>query len=181
MTLLLNILNNIWFSTYSLYIYSFIDNSQIETYKTLLCISGIYYFIYDSVLEIYLHKRLVYIPHHMFSLVGFYMIQNVIIPYDLLRIYILLLGLLESTSLMVNVRIILKNNKRLSITLDKYFLLYYTLIRCVIYPYYLYYYFENQLLLTCSWSIYLMSLYWTIKWSKNIYKVTHSMKLDKPI
>ena len=109
MTLLLNILNNIWFSTYSLYIYSFIDNSQIETYKTLLCISGIYYFIYDSVLEIYLHKRLVYIPHHMFSLVGFYMIQNVIIPYDLLRIYILLLGLLESTSLMVNVRIILKN------------------------------------------------------------------------
>jgi len=128
----------------------------------------IFYFFLDSFLELFIFKRLLYLPHHILSLIiCFYFLK-----FDQIKAISLIYLLIESTSVIINLREILKNKKLLSKYLDLSFLIYYILIRCIIGPF-LYFKIVNKLNIFTNFSglsILIMSIYWSIIWSRKLLK-----------
>ena len=70
MNICINIFFNFLFILCGLII--FFSKKNIATSKNLICIISILYYTFDSINEIYLEKRLLYIPHHLISVFIFY-------------------------------------------------------------------------------------------------------------
>ena len=127
---------------------------------------SIFYYILDTCLEAFYFKRFMYIPHHIISsIICFYFfslgnINNVS----------LIILLIESTTMIVNIREILKHKKKLSLTTDFIFLIYYFLIRGIIFPYFLQSFFKYKIIYIAAFLIYIMSVIWSFIWAKKLHR-----------
>ena len=70
-------------------------SSNIIYYKNLTCIITISYLFLDCFKEIYLEKRLQYIPHHLVGIFAFYKLYKSNLDIKTLKIFGLLYSLIE--------------------------------------------------------------------------------------
>lgn len=142
-------------------------------YNSIACSISYIYFPLDTLIEIIKHKQYIYIPHHLISLFAAYKIHYTT-DISLINIipYILMYG--ESTSLITNIRQIIKANKMLTTSVDStlwatYMITRNALMTSVIYPH------RQNKILWYSWlSILGMSNIWGYKWLRNIIKYNNS-------
>ena len=122
------------------------------------------YFIEDSLMEVILYKRYIYLPHHIISLVAICSMWNSFPLYDSLLMFFIT----ESSAFITNLRSVLKKRKNLPIHYDKLFFIYYTGTRNMVLPMLIYRYSNYSIIYYSGGLIQLMSLYWTYKWGKSI-------------
>ena len=173
MTIICNIIANIYLIFMGLLI--FISNLRyLFFFKKMLSVTGTLYFLTDTVNEICVHKRYLYIPHHTCAIFGFYIFYYINLDANTIHIYGLSLSIMEYTSLIINIRTVMKNKKMLTLKHDLIMYINYFLIRCLFYPYIIFNYVNDPILYYASTSVLLMSIYWFILWTKTIYyKITH--------
>ena len=125
-----------------------------DIYWLCFIIISIIYYILDTCLEAFKYERYMYIPHHILSTIiciCFFFIGNI-------NNASMIILLIESTTLILNIREILKNKKKLSLTADFMFLIYYALIRCFIAPYFSCSFRSNKIIYFSANLIFLMSI-----------------------
>ena len=133
---------------------------------------SIFYYILDTCIEAFYFKRFMYIPHHIISCFICFFLFSI----GNINNASLILLLIESTTLLVNVREVLKQKKKLSLTTDFIFLLYYALIRCFITPYLTCSFRNNKIIYFAANLIFLMSTIWSFIWAKNLYRRYNKIK-----
>jgi hypothetical protein len=148
----------------------------IQLLNKLSCIITFIYFPYDTYFEFIHYKRYTFIPHHIICVILGYKV------YFLTDIYFIknspiLLVCSEGTSLIVNVRTLLKNKNKLTTTTDISLLILYTYIRnCIITPI-LYNIPEKYKFVWYLWfPILVMSNIWCYLWLINIIKYYNKNK-----
>ncbi len=122
------------------------------------------YFIEDSLIEVILYKRYIYLPHHIISLVAIFSMWNSFPLYDSLLMFFIT----ESSAIITNLRGVLKKRKSLPIHYDKLFFSYYMVTRNIAMPIMIYRYSNYTIINYSGDLIQLMSLYWSYKWGKSI-------------
>jgi hypothetical protein len=122
------------------------------------------YFIEDSLMEVILYKRYIYLPHHIISLVAIFSMWNSFPLYDSLLMFFIT----ESSAIITNLRGVLKKRKSLPIHYDKLFFSYYMVTRNIAMPIMIYRYSNYTIIYYSGGLIQLMSLYWSYKWGKSI-------------
>ena len=122
------------------------------------------YFIEDSLMELILYKRYIYLPHHIISLVAIFSMWNSFPLYDSLLMFFIT----ESSAIITNLRGVLKKRKSLPIHYDKLFFSYYMVTRNIAMPIMIYRYSNYTIIYYSGGLIQLMSLYWSYKWGKSI-------------
>ena len=153
----------------------------IQYYNRTSCCLSTLYFSCDIYNEHATHKRYIYIPHHIFSLIFSYkfFINNEV---SFIRITPLLLLCGEGTSFISNIRLVLKKRKCLTTSIDTIFFVIYTTLRNGVITPILYYNRENNQLIWYSWiSVLCMSNAWGLLWAKSIlryYRKTQEAKLQ---
>ena len=137
-----------------------------DIYWTYFLLVSIFYYTIDSCIEAFYFKRFMYIPHHIISSIicfCFFSLGNI-------NNASLIIFFIESTTLIVNIRDVLKQKKKLPLTTDFIFLLYYLLIRCFISPYKSLAFRSNKIIYFSANLIYLMSGIWSFIWAKKLYR-----------
>ncbi|MBI95825.1 hypothetical protein CL656_01620 [bacterium] len=143
--------------------------NRIQYVNKLSCLMSTIYFPYDSYLEIKKYKRFTFIPHHIIALLisyVFYFTNDI----KIIKSGPILLFCAEGTSLLLNLRIMLKNNNKLTKNIDSTFLFIYLFLRNMIMTPILYTLRYNKLLWYSWLLIFVMSNVWGLKWYKNIIK-----------
>ena len=143
-------------------------NNNVIYYKNLICIITISYFILDCIKEIYLEKRLMYIPHHLVGIFIFYKLYKSNQDIKTLKIFGLLYSLIEFTSALINIRIYLKEGNSLSYKADCILFCFYTLLRLFAFPYLIV--IGDNKMRYCCFTILTMSIYWIYIWSLKLLK-----------
>ena len=152
-----------------LLLYSILQN---KIYWVSFLLISIFYYILDSCVEVFYYKRYIYTLHHIIMIfICSYLYSNN--NYNTKDIAISFL-LIESTTMIINIREILKEKNKLPLFIDFLFLIYYVFIRCIISPYLLNkilkYNFKNNIILPIACHIILlMSFIWSIIWTRNLY------------
>ena len=132
----------------------------------LLKYSTVFYYTTDTVMEIKLYSRYIFIPHHLIAiLIPRHFHEK--IPYN---IVFLEYFLLESSSLITNIRHVLKTKQKLTVELDTLFYMYYILCRILPSPYIIHRLKDEILTYYSSLFLFLMSFCWTLKWTKSIVR-----------
>jgi len=127
---------------------------------------SLFYFTEDTLLEIFVYKRYIYIPHHIIALTSIIKVWNQYPVYETLAI----VAVAESSAFITNIRTVLKNKKKLSLTTDKLFYVYYNCARNIAMPIIIYRCSNYHILYYSGWLIQCMNIYWTILWGKSIIK-----------
>lgn len=135
-------------------------------FMNALKIFSSYYFITDSLNEICVHKRYHYIPHHILALVAIVSIQEHLNLNDINLMFFYS----EGTSFIINIRLILKEENRLSFKLDLIFFSIYFFGRMIGMSSILYRFYSYKRLFYSGVLIEIMSLFWLYKWYKSILK-----------
>ena len=133
-------------------------------YVNLAKYTSAIYFIEDSLMEVILYKRYIYLPHHIISLVAIFSMWNSFPLYDSLLMFFIT----ESSAIITNLRGVLKKRKSLPIHYDKLFFSYYMVTRNIAMPIMIYRYSNYTIIYYSGGLIQLMSLYWSYKWGKSI-------------
>lgn len=143
---------------------------NIQFYNRLSCLSAFIYFPYDTYNEYVTYKRYLYIPHHIISILiayKFYFLKNI----SLIEKGPILLLCGEGTTFIVNIRTILRYNKKLTTKIDITLLILYILMRNIIITSTLYKIRKDNYIIWKSWSLILiMSNMWCYNWIKSIIK-----------
>ncbi len=166
---LINMSINLFFVLCGLISFSSNSNSIIY-YKNYSCIIIILYFIIDSIKEILLYKRLEYIPHHILGAFLFYNGYKSVNDIKNLKVFAIMVSFIEFTSALLNLKIYLKNKKLINFKIDCILFLIYSLIRIILFPYIIYYYFSDISFRSCFILILFMSIDWMYVWYKNLLK-----------
>ena len=113
-------------------VYGFIGYYSINPiyYSNKIKYISLFYFTGDSLLEILVYKRYLYIPHHIIALTSIIKLWNEYPIYETLAI----VAVAESSAFITNIRTILKKRKTLSPTTDKLFYVYYNCARNIAMP-----------------------------------------------
>jgi hypothetical protein len=135
-------------------------------YVNIVKYSSVIYFIEDSLMEMIVHKRYIYLPHHIITLVTIFSMWNSFPQYDSLLMFFLA----ESSAFITNIRGVLKKRKNLPIKYDKLFFIYYIGTRNIAMPILIYRYSNYTSIYYSGCLIQMMSLYWSYKWGKSINK-----------
>lgn len=135
-------------------------------YVNLVKYTSATYFIEDSLLEVIRHKRYIYLPHHIISLVAIFSMWNSFPLYDTLLMFFIA----ESSAFITNLRGVLKKRKHLPKKYDKLFFSYYMVTRNIAMPFLIYRYSNYTIIYYSGGLIQLMSLYWSYKWATSIMK-----------
>ena len=168
MSILINMLSNLLLASSGIILYmSTPDN--IFVIRNVICNTGIIYYVTDTIAEIVIKRRLMYIPHHLCAIIALNKIYYINFDINDLQILGLTFSLIEYTSLIINLRTLMKRHKKLLLKYDILLYKNYVIIRCIILPYVIYNYIDDLILLYCSWSVYSMSLIWTIQWTNTLY------------
>jgi hypothetical protein len=168
MNIVINMLSNFVLASSGIILFMS-SPKNIFVLKNIICNVATTYYVTDTITEIVIYKRLMYIPHHLCAIVGFNKIYYLNFDINDLRYLGLMFSLIEYTSLIVNLRTFMKRYKKLLLNHDIFFYSNYLVIRCIMLPYVIYYYIDNPILIYCSWLVYIMSVFWTFKWTKTIY------------
>ena len=169
MNILVNMLSNFFLASSGIILYMS-SSDNIFSVRNIICNTGIIYYVTDTITEIVIKRNIIYIPHHLCAIIGLNKIYNINFEIDDLKILGLTFSLIEYTSLIINLRILMKRHKKLLLKYDILLYKNYVIIRCIILPYVIYNYIDDLILLYCSWSVYSMSLIWTIQWTNTLYK-----------
>jgi hypothetical protein len=142
----------------------------MQNCNRLSCATGAIYFIYDTYVEGVIYKRITFIPHHLISLIFVYKFLTLSdIPMIRMGPILLLCG--EGSSLLVNLREILKDKKQLTTKRDIAVLILYFILRNGIITPIVYNNRKNNTEVWYGWiAIFLMSNYWCYMWTKSILK-----------
>lgn len=143
----------------------YIMNSPMYLMNVLKIFSS-YYFLTDSLNEICLHKRYHYIPHHILALLAIASIQEHLNLNDINLMFFYS----EGTSFIINIRLILKEEKKLTFKLDLMFFSIYFFGRMGGMSSILYRFYSYKQLFYSGLMIEVMSLFWLYKWYKSILK-----------
>ena len=148
--------------------YILINNITEETFneiKSFLFFIHFIYFFTDSIVEYIYHQRFTYIIHHTLSIFQVGLIKYSSIDFIYLKHMIELYGIIEITSLIVNIRDMMKTHKILNLKYDFGFIIVYFIIRALIFPYYIFYILNNNaFLMTIPTIIYILSQLWLFNW-----------------
>ena len=132
---------------------------------------SIVYFTYDTLYEVFLMKRWLYVPHHTIGLVfGFRLLSD--IPSNLIRPIFEFATAAEASGLIVNKRELDKQHNNLSRFLDCVYYAAYTGLRCGVMPYIISVHsheMDNMVIGGCV-GIIGMSLYWGVKWGMGLLR-----------
>ena len=131
---------------------------------------SLFYFAEDTLLELFLYKRYLYIPHHIIALTSIVKLWNHHPIYETLAIVVVA----ESSAFITNVRSVLKKHNKLSLTTDKVFYVYYNCARNIAMPIIIYQCSNYPILYYSGLLIQCMNIYWTILWGKSI--INYKMK-----
>ena len=168
MNILINMLSNLLLASLGFILYmSTSDN--IYSVRNIICNIGTIYYVTDTITEILINRRIMYIPHHLCAIISLNKIYYMNFYINDLQILGLTFSLIEYTSLIINLRTLMKRHKKLLLKYDILLYKNYVIIRCIILPYVIYNYIDDLILLYCSWSVYSMSLIWTIQWTNTLY------------
>tara|TARA_B100000902_G_C26912622_1_gene717664 strand:+ start:207 stop:719 length:513 start_codon:yes stop_codon:yes gene_type:complete len=124
------------------------------------------YYIGDSLREIYIFKRYTFLFHHFITIFIFIYILN----FKNYYCFAIFTFIFELTSIIINIRDLLKSKKKLTFKIDTLFLFIYFIIRCIIGPYFVYKNCNNNIQGIFTIFIFLMSYFWSFKWANNLYK-----------
>jgi hypothetical protein len=130
-----------------------------------------FYYILDGFWELLYHKRTIYIPHHVCSMIMVSCAYNTYYSYEEIKTMFFVFALLKYTSLFVNIRTILKKFNKLELWFDCLMYLQYVYIRCILYTSISY----NSLLTVLpiipnigNVSLIVMSYYWVFLWTNTL-------------
>lgn len=147
------------------------DISEIDfhsTYKYILFTIHFYYFLYDIINELNFYDRYIYIYHHILTLFQMYLIYYINPTHNTWLKILELYSYLEITSLIVNIRYILKKYNLLNNIIDLQFILIYSWIRGYIFPFIIYNDLsENFYIYFIPTIMYVLSIIWLCKWIYN--------------
>ena len=148
----------------------------IQILNKVTCILSFIYFSYDTYIEFIKHNRYTFIPHHIICIILGYKVYFLTDIYFIKNSPILLLCS-EGTSLMVNIRTIVKNKNKLTSKIDICFFILYTYLRnCVISPI-LYKIPEKYIFVWYLWvPVLILSNVWSYLWLINIIKYYNKNK-----
>ena len=140
----------------------------------LLCYFHMLYYISDTIHQILYEKNIGYIIHH---LITFYQLNSIRTITDIDALYVcnVCFGLLEFNSLLLLVRIDLKEAKKLTNNIDLFMYISYFIIRGIMFPYYIYQ-MSYHIPVYMPISIYLISMKWLYDWT---YKLKKRIKNEK--
>lgn len=133
-------------------------------YVTFLKRTSAFYFLEDTLMEIFLYKRYEYVPHHLVALAGILNIREDTPTYPILLMYFCT----ESTSFVLNIRHVLKTHFYLPVSLDLTFFMYHNIMRNMVMTFVIYNLQEYKVLYYVGWAIQGMTYYWTYTWWKSI-------------
>ncbi len=133
-------------------------------YLTFLKNSSAFYFLEDTLMEIFLYKRYEYVPHHLVALTSILSIREEMPTYQILLMYFCT----ESTSFVLNIRHVLKTYSYLPVSLDLTFFVYHNIVRNMVMTFVIYNLYECKVLYYGGWAIQGMTYYWTYTWWKSI-------------
>lgn len=150
------------------FLYNSINEVIILQLKNIISYEFLIYFYFDIWIELFYFKRYLFVPHHVIGLVIFKKTLDLDIDFNLLKKFSLLLGLIEYTAVVVNIRYLLKKNNQLNKLSDFFLYLNYFFIRGCFLPYYVFYYVHDPILFWMCLSIFFMSYYWIFKWSSKL-------------
>ena len=161
----LNVINIFFNFLFSLISFIGIIQSN-DIYIHYLKYIGYFYFILDTLIEIFIYKKYIFIPHHIISILNIYIIND---TYPYMKVFYTFF-LAETTSMVVSIRKLLKNNDNLNINLDIILFTYFVFLRLILLPIINIQFKNFYITFYSSIAIYIMSLYWSYKWGKSIYK-----------
>jgi hypothetical protein len=142
------------------------------TYVLYLRYLGIFYFSADIFMEVVLYKRYAYISHHLITIGSIWSIEKSY-PLDLV---LLMYFCAESTSLVSNMRYVLKKNNSLSPEVDQAFFVYYNISRNIAMPVIIYHFYSYPVLFFSGCVIQCMTFHWTYLWLKSIRKYKYKCR-----
>lgn len=123
------------------------------------------YFLGDTLHEYLTKKRWLFIAHHVGTVLQIGILQYSNVDFIYLQKTTELFSFLECSTLILNIRSIFKNNEILHSNYDLTFLIGYGVIRCIIFPYYIYHYISTHIgCATIPTIIYVVSVVWTYNW-----------------
>lgn len=144
--------------------------SRVLAYTRWGCLYGMAYYTYDSIRELVVHRRWLYIPHHICGVFIFYKILTDSPRVERLIQYASVLAVIESSSVIVNARELLKKQGYLGWYRDLFFFCNYTSIRMLVFPWCIREYAEDRSLYYSCCGILGMSAVWSGKWAMSLYR-----------
>ena len=141
-------------------------NSSSNTLWIFTIFISLLYYIGDCLREIYIFKRYNFLFHHFITIFILIYLTNFKNYYS----HAIFCFIFEITSIIINIRDLLKFKNKLTFKLDTIFLFIYFIIRCIIGPCYVYKNCYNNIQAFYTIMIFLMSIFWSIKWTNNLYK-----------
>lgn len=135
-------------------------------YTKFIKYASVCYFVEDSLMEIGLYKRYIYLPHHIIALIAIGSVWKNCPIYDSLLMFFFA----ESSAFITNIRGVLKKHGTLSIKYDKVFFMYYICARNIAMPIIIYRCSDYTIIYYSGCLVQLMNLYWTYMWGKSIIK-----------
>ena len=112
MSILVNMLSNFLLASSGVILYMS-SSDNIFSVRNIICNTGIICYVTDTIKENVINKRLMYVPHHICAIIGFNKIYNINFEIDDLQILGLTFSLIEYTSLIINLRTLMKRHKKL--------------------------------------------------------------------
>lgn len=168
---------NVYYHLASMYIlYLFTNVNQFETPPFLYNVGvfHITYYVGDSIHDYLLHKRFIYVVHHVISTIQYIILINNRYNYD--KDYLLVANnfILYSdiSALLVNFRETLKNENNLNLITDYFFLLIYAYCRCYKLLFIILQITNHMELVIIPSILYLTSIAWTYDWGKKLIRRT---------
>jgi len=144
--------------------------SRVLAYSRLGCVYGMTWYTYDSLREVIVERRWLYVPHHICSVAMFYKLFMDPPCAKTLTRYAALMALMEFSSVVVNARALLKERRALSWSTDACLFGGYTAVRMLVFPWCAHKYVKGRTLRGSSLAIFGMSALWTGKWARSLYR-----------
>lgn len=166
------ILFNILFTGFIIYNAGNIFLSDLQDTQYLAC--NMYnlvnmYYLTDTIIEIIIFNRWLYVPHHLIAITSLHFIRNINYSSELLKEYSLYFLLIEYTAFLLNIRTLIKEKcNKIPICLEIFFFVNYSVLRITVLPIIIYR-LDSNFLKANILLIFLMSIYWIYKWSNSIY------------
>ena len=171
-----NILGNISILLKTINIY-FAPSSDILQLSKQTCNFCAIYYSMDSLSEIVIYNRYAYIPHHLITIFLMYCIKTSSYHLETIQEYSLLFFFIEYTSLLLNVRSLIRYYGKLNLNLELFFYTNYVIFRLFLIPIIIWR-LDNIYMIICTILIYAMSVYWLYNWTSKI-RIKYNLKLLK--